>query len=147
LEAPAIPFFMALGAFIIKACFSHTDEELVEQIKENLYLQSFICLEAFHYLAPFDPPMIAIPASAYRKPCESWQRVDCALWPEVIRSSDTQGPGDNNGSGGGSTNPAGKSRPSSQKQLNQCLLLIDATCAPLDICHPTDLLLRNEASE
>jgi hypothetical protein len=42
--APAKPFRMALGALIIKARLSLTDEELAEQIKENPYLQLFIVL-------------------------------------------------------------------------------------------------------
>ena len=37
--APAKPFRMALGALIIKARLRLTDEELVEQIKENPYLR------------------------------------------------------------------------------------------------------------
>ncbi len=45
--APAKPFRMALGALIIKARLGITDEELVEQIKENPYLQFFIGLEGF----------------------------------------------------------------------------------------------------
>ena len=55
--APAKPFRMALGALFIKARLNLTDEELVEQIKENPYLQFFIGLEAFEYAAPFDPSM------------------------------------------------------------------------------------------
>ena len=56
--APAKLFRMALGALIIKARMGLTDEELVEQIKENPYLQFFIGLEAFQYSAPFDPSMM-----------------------------------------------------------------------------------------
>jgi hypothetical protein len=56
--APAKPFRMALGALIIKARLGLADEELVEQIKENPYLQFFIGLEAFQYSAPFDPSMM-----------------------------------------------------------------------------------------
>lgn len=56
--APAKPFCMALAALIIKARLGLMDEELVEQIKENPYLQFFIGLEAFQYSAPFDPSMI-----------------------------------------------------------------------------------------
>jgi len=56
--APAKPFRMALGALIIKARLNLTDEELVEQIKENPYLQFFTGLEAFEYSAPFDPSMM-----------------------------------------------------------------------------------------
>jgi hypothetical protein len=61
--APAKPFHMALGALIIKARLGLTDEELVEQIKENPYLQFFLGLEVFgdfqercRRLAPFRPP-------------------------------------------------------------------------------------------
>jgi len=63
--APAKPFRMALGALIIKTRMGLTDEELVEQIKENPYLQFFIGLEAFQYSAPFDPSMMVY----FRKPC------------------------------------------------------------------------------
>ena len=44
---------MALGALIIKARLGLTDEELVEQIKENPYLQFFIGLLR-EKLFPFD---------------------------------------------------------------------------------------------
>ena len=46
LGAPAKPFRMALGALMIKARLKLTDEELVEQIKENPYHQFFIGLES-----------------------------------------------------------------------------------------------------
>jgi hypothetical protein len=49
---------MALGVLIIKARLGLTDEELVEQIKENPCLQFFIGLEVFQYSAPFDPSMM-----------------------------------------------------------------------------------------
>jgi IS5 family transposase len=62
-RAPAKPVRMALGALNIKARLVLTDEELVEQIKENPYLQFFIGLEAFQYSAPFNPSMMVY----YRK--------------------------------------------------------------------------------
>jgi len=49
---------MALGALIIKARLGLTDKELVEQIKENPYLQFLIGLEASQYSVPFDPSMM-----------------------------------------------------------------------------------------
>lgn len=55
---PAKPFHIALGALIIKARLGLTDEELVEQIKENPYLQFFIGLKGYQYSAPFDPSMM-----------------------------------------------------------------------------------------
>ncbi len=56
--APVKSFCMALGALIIKARLGLTDEELVEQIKENPYPQFFVGLEAFEYAAPFEPSMM-----------------------------------------------------------------------------------------
>ena len=150
--APAKPFRMALGALIIKARLGLTDEELVEQIKENPYLQFFIGLEAFQYSAPFDPSMMVY----FRKRLPEAVVNDCnerivRHGLKVIRSSDSQGLGDDNCSGGsgggGSGNPAAQPQPSSQTQPNQGSLLIDATCAPVDIRHPRDLSLVNEARE
>ncbi len=145
--APAKPFRMALGALIIKARLGLTDEELVEQIKENPYLQFFIGLEAFQSSAPFDPSMMVY----FRKRLPEAIVNDCnerivRHGLKMIRSSDPQGPADDDGSGG-STSPPDQPKPSSQKQPNQGSLLIDATCAPVDIRHPTDLSLLNEARE
>lgn len=146
--APAKPFRMALGALIVKARLGVTDEELVEQIKENPYLQFFIGLEGFQYSAPFDPSMMVY----FRKRLPESVVNDCnerivRHGLNVIRSSDSQDPGDDNASGGGSASTADQPRPLSQKQPNQGSLLIDATCAPVDIRHPTDLSLLNEARE
>lgn len=55
LGVPAKPFRIAQGALIIKTCIGLTDEELLEKIKENLYLQFFIGLEGFLYSALFEP--------------------------------------------------------------------------------------------
>ena len=59
---------MALDALIIKARQGVTDEELVEQIKENPYLQFFIGLEAFQYSVPLDSLMIVYTESVYQNP-------------------------------------------------------------------------------
>jgi len=82
--APAKPFRMALGALFIKARLNLTDEELVEQIKENPCLQFFIGLEAFEYAAPFDPSMVF---SARRSFLE-----DKRLPESVVNVCDVSGP-------------------------------------------------------
>ena len=64
--APAKPYRMALGTLIIKARLGLTDEKLVEQIKENPYLQLFIGLEAFKDTAPFNPSVMVYLASGCR---------------------------------------------------------------------------------
>jgi hypothetical protein len=146
--APAKPFRMALGALIIKARLGLTDEELVEQIKENPYLQFFIGLEAFQYSTPFDPSMMVY----FRKRLPEAVVNDCnerivRHGLKVIRASDSQDPGDRSGHGGGSASTGEQPMSSAQKHPNQGSLLIDATCAPVDIRHPTDLSLLNEARE
>jgi len=146
--APAKPFRMALGALIIKARLGLTDEELVEQIKENPYLQFFIGLEAFQYSAPFDPSMMVY----FRKRLPEAVVNDCnerivRHGLKVIQASDAQDADDHGNNGGGSIGHTDQSIPSTQKPPNQGSLLIDATCAPADIRHPTDLSLLNEARE
>ena len=56
--APAKSFRMALGSELIKQRLSLSDEEVVEQIRENPYLQYFIGLENYRDAAPFDPSMM-----------------------------------------------------------------------------------------
>jgi len=52
--APAKPFRMALGALLIKTIKRLSDQEVVEEIRENPYLQYLIGLEAYQDEAPFD---------------------------------------------------------------------------------------------
>ncbi len=145
--ARAKPFQMALGALIIKARLGVTDEELVEQIKENPYLQFFIDLEVFQYSAPFDPSMMG----CFRKLLPESVVNDCnerivRHGLNVIRSAESQDL-DENDQSRGSTSVDEQRTPSVKASPNQGSLLIDATCAPADIRHPTDLSLLNEARE
>jgi IS5 family transposase len=50
-RTPTKPFRMALGALIIKDRLGLMDDELVEQIKDNPYLQLYLGLEAFQSIA------------------------------------------------------------------------------------------------
>jgi hypothetical protein len=52
--APAKPFRMALGALIIKERLGTSDEETVEQIRENPYLQYFLGLSEYSNEGPFE---------------------------------------------------------------------------------------------
>lgn len=56
--APAKPFRMALGALIIKERLGVSDEETVEQVRENPYLQYFLGLSEYSDRAPFDASMM-----------------------------------------------------------------------------------------
>ena len=144
--APAKPFQMALGALIIKARLRLTDEELVEQIKENPYLQLFIGLKAFQDSAPFDPSMMVyfrkrLPEAVINDCNERIVRHGLA----VIQSEIAEGPDDDQDGGSSSGGP--QQVQATKEEGNQGSLLIDASCAPADIRHPTDLSLLNEARE
>ncbi len=56
--APALMVRMALGSLIIKEKLGLSDIETVGQIIENPYLQSFIGLEAYQHIVPFDASML-----------------------------------------------------------------------------------------
>jgi hypothetical protein len=145
--APAKPFRMELGALIIKERMQLTDEELVEQLKENPYLQFFIGLEAFQYSAPFDASMMVyfrkrLPVSVVNDCNERIVRHGL----EVIKQQRDDDESSDSGSADGGDATACHSQ-STEKSMNQGILLIDATCAPADIRYPTDLSLLNEARE
>lgn len=140
---------MALGALIIKVRLGHTDEELVEQIKVNPYLQFFIGLEGFQYSAPFDPLMMVY----FRKRLPETVVNDCnerivQHGLSLIRASETEDHDQDDCQGGGGSACVTEQHISSNKAIeNQGSLLIDATCAPVDIRYPTDLSLLSEARE
>ena len=135
---------MVLGVLIIKARHGLTDKELVDQIQRNPYLQFFMVPEEFQYSPPFDPSMMVY----FRKRLPEAIVHDCneqivRHGLKVIKVSESHDPDNHSGSGGESISVDNKSIPPAQKRPNQGSLLIDATCAPVDIRHPTDLSLLN----
>lgn len=131
---PAFSVRMALAALIIKERLGLSDEECVEQIRENPYLQFFCGLKEFSDKAPFHPTMYV----HFRKrfPVDVLKRVNEVIIEKAVKKS---GKDDDNkpSSGGGSQ----------KKTSNRGKLLMDATCAPADITFPTDLKLLNAARE
>jgi IS5 family transposase len=135
--APAKPVRIALGALIIKEKCGFTDEETVEQIRENHYFQYFIGLPAYRDEKPFDPSMMVY----FRK------RLGAKILQEVNElicgtpaNSEAQAIEKDD-------DDDDKPSDSSSKTKNQGHLILDATCAPADIRYPTDLSLLNEARE
>ena len=129
---PAFSVRMALAALIIKERLGLCDEECVEQIRENPYLQLFCGLKEFSNKAPFHPTMYV----HFRKrfPADVLNRINEAIVEKAVKKSDKD---DNN-------DPSGSAQ---QKPTNKGKLLMDATCAPADITFPTDLKLLNTARE
>ena len=136
--APAKPFRMALGSLIIKERLSITDEETVEQIRENHYLQHFIGLTEYHDEAPFDPSMMVHFRKRLSK--EKLSEIN-ELIVKGSRSNDVA-------SGPSTTGAVGDGEPTSEDSgKNKGIMMVDASVTPADIAYPTDLNLLNEARE
>jgi IS5 family transposase len=128
--APAKTFRIALGALIIKEKLGTSDNETVEQIKENPYLQYFLGMSAYSNEAPFEASML----THFRK------RISVELVNEVNRKMVS-----NNSEITREETPSESEE--SRKATHRGKLIIDATCAPADIRYPTDLELLNQARE
>lgn len=126
---PAKSVRVALGALIIKERLGTSDEETVEQIRENPYLQYFLGFKAYQDEVPFHPTMFV----HYRKRIskEMLGKINDAVHKKS--SSKKKGSSDDD-----DNEPPPK---------NKGKLLVDATCAPADITFPTDLKLLNKARE
>ncbi len=121
----AKPVRMALGALIIKERSGFSDEELVEQIKENLYLQYFIGLPKFQKTAPFDPSLMVHFRKRFNaKTLQEINEIICG----VKTKKDTDGSGLDD-----PPDPSGKN--------NRGTFIVDATCGPADIRYPRGLFL------
>jgi hypothetical protein len=116
-----------------------TDEEVVEQIRENPYLQYFIGYGEYCDEEPFEASMMVhfrkrlglAELSGINELIHSkhWQQRQ----KEGVKDQDKDKEDKGGGLGGG-TEKRGK-------------LIMDTSCAPADIRYPTDLSLLNEARE
>ncbi len=130
---PAKSVRVALGALIIKERLGASDEETVEQIRENPYLQYFLGFKEYIEKAPFHPTMFV----HFRKRISKQMvyEINEAVSKKAVSRTKKSSDDDDSYTGGGS------------KPKNKGKLLVDATCAPADITFPTDLKLLNKARE
>ena len=124
----AISARTAFGALIIQVKLSLTDEETVEIISENPYMQYFIGLEKYEQRSPFDSSMM----THFRKRfnAQDIKDIDELLHSTTRKKSDA-------------SNDDSDDEPPSNKGS----IIVDASCAPADIHYPTDLGLLNKARE
>lgn len=138
----AKPLRMALGSLIIQTKFQYSDRELVDQITENPYLQYFIGLPGYQEEAPFDASTLVL----FRKRISAQMLIEVN---EYFLTTDNEAKKDDDNdhktSGGSSSNQ------DTSNHENTCesngTLILDATCAPVNIRYPQDVSLLNEARE
>ena len=152
--APAKPVRLAFGALFIKQRLGLTDEETVEQIRENAYMQFFLGFAGFSSKAPFDPSMMVHFRKRFSE--EDLNRINELIaerGKDMVLEALASLPKDDD-----SDDPdadAGKQlsldelvKPADWPEgKNWGTLTIDASCTPADITFPTDLKLLNEARE
>lgn len=126
---------IAIGAMIIKHLKRLADEDTVQEIRENPYLQYFLGYSEYRYDQPFAASLFVsfrrrLGEAAFKELSDLFidyvnQVQKKAKAKQVSRKKDQ----DSHSSGGG----------------NQGHLIVDASVAPADIKYPTDLDLLNEA--
>ncbi len=152
--APAKPVRLAFGALFIKQRLGLTDEETVEQIRENAYMQFFLGFASYSSKSLFDPSMMVHFRKRFWE--EDLKRIDeliaergkamvikaLSSLPDADDSDDPVADAGNQISLDDFVKPA--DWPESK---NWGTLTIDASCTPADITYQTDLKLLNEARE
>ena len=146
--APALPSRVAFGALIIKERLGCTDEETVEQITENPYLQCFLGFTEMLKEPAFDPSMMV----HFRKRFEqdnyneiNQAIIDAATSPEEVSSEDDEERDDEERDD--EERDDEERDDDSEPPTHGGKLLIDATATPADITYPTDLKMLNSARE
>lgn len=148
---PAVDARVVIGAMIIKHKKSLTDEETIEEIRENPYLQFFLGFKEFSHRRVFDPSLFV--TLRKRMGTDVFERMNQAFIAKIESSQQRKvNPNGNKNSSGRQKHPAAPdlstADDASHKQAdNQGRLIVDASVAPQDIKYPTDLDLLNGCRE
>jgi hypothetical protein len=158
---------VAFGALIIKERLKLSDRETVAQIQENPYLQYFLGYDSFDPVEPFDPSLMS--RFRQRLKVESIQEITDELLRRHMALADTASAmdqaereaeaaahaadddddSDDHRGGSAETNAASDHQADASgpeaESAPKGTMLIDATCAPADITHPTDLKVIDQA--
>ena len=146
---------LVIGAVIIKHKLCLSDEETVQQIQENPYLQYFCGLPGFTKEPPFAPSLfVEIRKRMGQAMFESFHE---AILEAVVKSQPakrSQGKANAKGSDqdeepptGGTSEATEAAQTPTEARPRQGKLILDATVAEQAIRYPTDLSLLNEARE
>ena len=136
-----------VGSIFIKHLKSLADEDTIEEIRENPYLQYFLGYDAFRYDPPFTPSLFVtirrrLGDVRFSESTTAWEELtmESVSYIERVKTkSGKQIKGKKN-----EQHPSGRDE---EKNGNKGHLIVDATVAPSDIKYPTDLDLLNDVRE
>ena len=142
---PAISPRVVIGALVVKHEKRLSDEETVEEIRENPYMQYFLGFEEFTHNIPFDSSLFVtirkrLGEAAFEEMSQAFlHRV------EEIKTQHKKA-GEKKSAKKKSVDKDPPQTKSGQSG-NHGQLILDATVAPADIKYPTDIELLNSARE
>jgi len=122
---------LALGALLIKEKLKLTDEETVENIRENPYLQYFLGYESYKDEKPFDPSMMV--HFRRRLGADAITEINELVAKRFQKEKEQQ--------------QTRKKKDDNEDHKNKGQLILDATCFPQDIRHPHDVMILDEARQ
>ena len=156
---PAKPARFALASHLVKEKYGLSDEETVEMIRENPYIQFLMGYESFVDKRPFDastmvwfrkrmtPEMVAdvneYIIAADQREAEDDGASESDDGNETDKDDDDAS---NDGGGDDDDNDTEEEKPA-DAECNKGTIILDATCCPVDMRFPTDVSLLNEGRE
>jgi len=135
---PAYPVRVAFGALLIKEKLKITDEETVDQIRENPYLQYFIGYKAYSDKQPFNSSTMVY--FRIRLSADILKEINAL----IIERAEREKREDESELKKDSSQDDDKPKDPPE---NSGALLMDATCIPEDIRYPHDVTLLDEARQ
>ncbi len=148
---PAKDGRLVIGAVIIKHKLCLSDEETIEQIRENPYLQYFVGFKAFVKEQAFAPSLFV--EIRRRMGPEVFGRFEDSIIARISEHQKPQTAPDDDQTtppGDGQTAPDDDAKPTPpdhKPTTHRGKLIVDATVVEQAIRYPTDLSLLNEARE
>jgi len=138
---------VAIGALIIKHYKQMSDEDTIQDIQENPYLQYFLGYSSYQLKPCFDPSLfVTIRKRLSAREIEAINEVFIAKVKELrTKEKETKQSRKRSGLPKDNNNQSKKSETSEKK--NKGKLIVDATVAPSNIKYPTDLDLLNDSRE
>ena len=142
---PAKDARLVIGAVIIKHKLCLSDEETVDQIRENPYLQYFVGLPGYQMEAPFVPSLFV--EIRKRMGQSVFDHFQGAIIEAVDRTKPKKIAKTKSDDQDDEPPAAPGSHDDEEAEERQGKLILDATVTPQAIRYPTDLSLLNEARE
>lgn len=133
---------VAVGSLIIKHLKALSDDDTVEEIRENPYLQYFLGYCSYSYDPPFTSSLFVLMRRRLGE--GQFNELSRQLAAYIDRSSKKPGKRKPRSDSGDPTSDGGRNE---SEPLNKGHLVVDASVAPADIKYPTDLDLLNEIRE